>query len=305
MEILKVSGLRKTYENFSLQDVSFSLEEGFIMGFIGRNGAGKTTTLKTMLGIARREAGEVELFGKNIDGAESRVKQRIGFMMGGADYYLKRRARTVAETAARFYEHWNPETWDQLVRRFDLNLDKKVGEFSQGMRIKFALAIALSHEAKLIILDEPTSGLDPVARDDLLQLFQELVEDGKKSILFSTHITSDLEKCADYITFIQDGRIIESCPKDELLDSYQLAFGSEEALKKAPGELISFRSHSFGSEGLIRRQVSPETGNSGGAGNPGGPGNSGSPGDSAGLETRRPSLDDIMVYHARREDNHA
>jgi len=281
VEALKIQGLCKRYDKFYLDNVTFSLKEGYIMGFIGSNGAGKTTTLKGILNMIHCESGSVEIFGKNTKGNEITLKQDIAFMMGGSDYYLRRRLKTISEVVRRFYTNWNQATYEEYLKRFKLDPDKKVSELSQGMRIKFALALALSHNAKFIILDEPTSGLDPVARDNLLDLFQELVENGERSILFSTHITSDLEKCADYITFINNGKIVESTTKDDLIDSYRMVNGSEDDLNKMKKDLVSFKRNSFGFLGLI------ETGKL----------------DSyKGINAEIPSLDDIMIYHAKKED---
>lgn len=282
MEILNVQNLCKTYEKFYLDNVSFNLNEGYIMGFIGSNGAGKTTTLKAILHMIHKDSGDIEVFGKKFKESEFSIKQDIAFMMGGSDYYLKRKLKTVTDVAKRFYSNWNDEAYNQNLKRFKLNPDKKIGELSQGMRIKYALTLALSHDAKLIILDEPTSGLDPVARDNLLELFQELVEKGKKSILFSTHITSDLEKCADYITYINNGKIVESTTKDELLDSYRLVNGSKDDLAKIENDLISHKKNSFGFLGLIKTAKLSKHKE---------------------INTEAPTLDDIMIYYAKQEED--
>ncbi len=281
MKVLDVRGLCKKYEKFYLDNVSFSLEEGYIMGFIGSNGAGKTTTLKGMLNVIHKDAGTVEIFGKNINGNEIDIKQNIAFMMGGSDYYMRRKVKTITSVVKRFYSNWNQTAYEGYLKRFKLDPEKKVIELSQGMRIKYALALALSHNARLIILDEPTSGLDPVARDNLLELFQELVEEGDKSILFSTHITSDLEKCADYITFINNGRIIESTTKDDLLEKYRLVNGSYADLEEMKGDLVSHKKNSFGFLGLIETEKYKKY---------------------KGINSEPPALDDIMIYYAKRED---
>jgi ABC-2 type transport system ATP-binding protein len=180
----------------------------------------------------------------------------------------------------RFYTHWDEKTYEGYMRRFSIDENKKVSELSSGMRVRYSLALALSHHAKLLILDEPTSGLDPVARDDLLELFQELIEDGERSILFSTHITSDLEKCADYITYIQRGRIIESRAKDDLIAAYRLVQGTREQLGSVLPRLISHKEHAFGFTGLMRTADITKA---------------------DGIETGPPSIEDIMIYHERME----
>jgi ABC-2 type transport system ATP-binding protein len=162
-------------------------------------------------------------------------------MLGGADYYVKHRIKEITDVVRRFYENWDETLYERYLKRFELDECKKIDELSGGMRVKYSLALALSHGAKLLILDEPTSGLDPVARDDLLELFQELIENGDKSILFSTHITSDLEKCADYITYIKEGQIVESLSKDDMIAEYRIVKGTGEQLNAVAEKMISFK----------------------------------------------------------------
>ena len=230
MTILKIEGLCKRYPSFYLDDVSFALENGYIMGFIGSNGAGKTTTLKSMINLVHKDAGRVTILGKDFSQNEVELKQDLGIMFGGVDYYNKHKLGQITRVVRRFYKNWNEDIYRTYLRRFSLDENKRVDELSNGMRVKYSLALALSHQAKLFLLDEPTSGLDPVARDDILELFQELIEDGTRSILFSTHITSDLEKCADFITYIENGKIIESRSKDDLLAEYRIVKGKSEQL---------------------------------------------------------------------------
>lgn len=280
MEILSVKNLNKRYETFELKDVSFTLDSGYIMGFIGSNGAGKTTTLKSILNLVRKDSGDVSVFGKDFTQNEIELKQEIGFIFGGVDYYLKGRIKDITDVVRRFYPNWEESTYAANMKRFAIDENKKVAELSNGMRVKYSLALALSHNAKLLILDEPTSGLDPVARDNILELFQELIERGDRSILFSTHITSDLEKCADYITYIQNGRIIESCAKDDLIASYSLVQGNKNQLALLKPSLISFKEHAFGFTGLVRAESLKAP---------------------AGLAVEPPSIEDIMIYHEKRE----
>lgn len=253
MELLQVENLSKKYERFELKNVSFSLESGYIMGFIGRNGAGKTTTLKSMLNLVHADSGRITIAGKDFKSEEFACKKNIGFVLGGVDYYPKNKLKAITDVTKRFYEEWNEEEYQRCLKRFELDPEKRVDELSAGMRVKYSLALALSHNAQLLILDEPTSGLDPVSRDDLLELFQELIEDGEHSILFSTHITSDLEKCADYITYIKNGEILASTEKDTFLNTYRLVNGKAEQLTPAlAAKLIGCREHKFGFEGLIK-----------------------------------------------------
>lgn len=179
MEMLSVQNLCKKYPSFELKNVSFKLEQGYIMGFIGRNGAGKTTTLKAVLNLVHADGGSVVILGKEFRDNELELKQNIGLMMGGITYYPKQRLKTIASVVRRFYREWDDAAFQGYLKRFDLDPEKRVDELSTGMQVKFALALALSHNAKLLILDEPTSGLDPVSRDDLLELFRELIEQGK------------------------------------------------------------------------------------------------------------------------------
>jgi ABC-2 type transport system ATP-binding protein len=253
MEILRVQNLVKRYEKFTLDNVSFSLDKGYIMGFIGRNGAGKTTTLKSMLNLVRPESGSVQILGREFRENEFECKQKIGFTFGGIDYYPKKKLQDIVSVVRRFYRDWDDRAYSDYLSRFELDPSKRADELSGGMRVKFLLAMALSHHAQLLILDEPTSGLDPVSRDDLLELFQSLIEDGEKSILFSTHITSDLEKCADFITYIKDGKIIACTGKDEFLNTYRIVRGAKEQLTDAmDARLIGCKKNAFGFTALMK-----------------------------------------------------
>jgi ABC-2 type transport system ATP-binding protein len=253
VEILSVRNLVKRYEKFTLNNVSFRLEKGYIMGFIGRNGAGKTTTLKSMLNLVHADSGQVMVLGQDFASNEFACKQKIGFMFGGIDYYPKQKLKNITKVVKRFYDRWDDAVYARCLKRFDLDPEKHADQLSDGMRVKYSLALALSHQAQLLVLDEPTSGLDPVSRDDLLELFQELIEDGEKSILFSTHITSDLDKCADFVTYIKNGEIIACANKDEYLDSYRIVRGSNGQLtEKLSPKLIGCKKNAFGFTGLLR-----------------------------------------------------
>ena len=254
MNILEVRGLEKRYEKFTLDKVSFSLESGYIMGFIGRNGAGKSTTMKAMINLIGKDGGEVFIGGRPFLENETACKREIGFVLGEFDCYKKSTLKKIAAVTRRFYPEWDDEAYAGYLKRFDLDERKKIGELSAGMKVKFALALALSHKAKLLILDEPTSGLDPVSRDDLLDVFRGIIEDGEHSILFSTHIISDLEKCADYITYIKNGKILASSDVDSFRESYLLVSGEQEQFERLKGALVGFKKHAFGFTGLIRRE---------------------------------------------------
>ncbi|MGI6528564.1 MAG: ABC transporter ATP-binding protein [Clostridia bacterium] len=221
MIILKVDNLSKKYPGFLLDDISFSISEGKIMGLIGKNGAGKSTTLKGMLNLVNRDGGMVEMFGMDFFKHEEEIKQQLGVVLGGIDFYNHKKLSDITAVTKRFYNNWDDDAYENYMEVFSLNPNKKVKELSSGMKVKYMLTLALSHNAKLLILDEPTSGLDPVARDDLLTLFRQLVEKKNITVLFSTHIITDLEKCADYITYIKDGKLLKSAEKDEFIDSFQ------------------------------------------------------------------------------------
>lgn len=220
-KILTIEKLCKTYPKFKLDDVSFSVEEGTIMGFIGRNGAGKTTTLKALMNLVQPDSGEICFFGQSLKEHEKEIKQQIGYAAGGVQYYQRKRLKDIAAMTGSFYSNWDEAAYRNYLERFGLDENKKPIELSEGMKVKFNLTLALSHHAKMLILDEPTSGLDPVSREDLLEVFLELAGEGV-AILFSTHITSDLDKCADEITYIQKGNILASKKTEDFINSYRL-----------------------------------------------------------------------------------
>lgn len=228
MNVMSVQGLTKHYEKFTLKDITFSVKQGTIMGLIGKNGAGKTTTLKSILNLVCPDDGKIEMFGKDFRKYEESCKQNIGVVLGEIDFYKQKRLSDITDVTKRFYESWDEDAYKRYLQTFCLDPQKRVKELSSGMRVKYMVALALSHNAKLLIFDEPTSGLDPVSRDDLLGLFRQLVKSGERSILFSTHITSDLEKCADDITYIKDGMLLRSAEKNEFIQSFQYL--------KQPGE---------------------------------------------------------------------
>ena len=219
MSIVELRGVRKIYPAFQLRDVSFALEEGKITGFIGRNGAGKTTTIKSMLNLIHTDKGEVDYFGMPLAGHEMEIKQRIGYSTGTISWYPRKMIREIVAVTKTFYPGWDEEAYRRYLDLFRIDENKKPIELSEGMKVKFNLLLALSHRAEVLILDEPTSGLDPFSRDELLELFETLREHGV-TILFSTHITSDLEKCADNIIYISDGEIRAACSRDDFMSEY-------------------------------------------------------------------------------------
>ena len=220
MNVLTVKGLCKSYPSFTLKEVSFALPQGTVMGFVGRNGAGKSTTLKSILGLVHPDKGQVTFMEQDAVQNEQYMKENIGVVLGGIDFYPQKKIKTITDVTRRFYPNWEEEKYRHYLSLFGIDETKRVRELSDGMRVKYLIALALSHQAKLLLLDEPTSGLDPVSRDELTELFRAIVADGSRSILFSTHITSDLEKCADHMTFIKDGEIFFTGAKTDFLTAY-------------------------------------------------------------------------------------
>lgn len=230
--ILEISGLNKSYGNFSLQDISFSLPEGCITGFIGINGAGKTTTLRTILGLTSKLSGNVRLFGMDMETKEKQIKERIGIVLDGVGFYDELSLSEMKNIVASAYKSWDEATYRMYLDRFSLSPKQKINELSKGMRMKYALALALSHKAELLIMDEPTSGLDPLVRSQLLDILKEFMNNGGRGVFFSTHITSDLDKAADMLIMIDKGKIIFQEEKDTLLDSYRIVKGDSKDLTK-------------------------------------------------------------------------
>ena len=220
MNALEIEGLRKCYPGFTLQDVSFTLRQGTIMGLIGKNGAGKTTILKSILNLIPTDGGRVEILGMPSPERELECKAKLGVVLGGVDFYRDKKLSAITDVTKRFYSNWDEVAYRQYMEEFSVDPDKRVKELSAGMKVKYLIALALSHHAELFLFDEPTSGLDPVSRDELLTLFRALTADGSRSILYSTHITSDLEKCADTITYIKEGRLLASGEKEDFIRSF-------------------------------------------------------------------------------------
>lgn len=217
-DALTVSGLTKTYKNFSLDGVSFSVPCGSIVGLVGENGAGKSTTIHAVLGLAQKEAGFVSVLGKET--LDNETKEQIGVVFDGNNFSELLSPKKIGHVMRDVYRSWNDDTYTELLEKFSLPAGKPIKQFSKGMKMKLAIAVALSHRSKLLILDEATSGLDPVMRDDILDMLLDFVQDESHSILLSSHITSDLEKIADYIVFLHKGKVVFSKPKDELTDQY-------------------------------------------------------------------------------------
>ena len=249
--ILEIKNLFKSYNNFQLNDVNFTLRKGYIMGFVGPNGAGKTTTIKLIMNLIKKSSGEIKIFGLDNLEYEKEIKNRIGFVYDDLNFYDTFSLKNNAKLIADFYDKWSWNTFNNYMEKFKINEDQKFKELSKGMKAKFALALALSHDAELLIMDEPTSGLDPIFRNEIINILQEYIEDGSRSILFSSHIISDIEKMADYITFINNGKIVFSEDKNLLEDTYRIVKGGLDILdNKLENECIKIKRNKYGFSGL-------------------------------------------------------
>lgn len=274
---LEIKNVNANIGTFSLSNVNFSVEKGTIMGFIGKNGAGKTTLIKTILNMIPKAEGEMLFDGTAMHGNEKIVKAKIGVVFDSLLYPLYLKPTKIKKMMAPFYQTFDHNRFDELMSRFELNSNKKLSEYSKGMQMKFGVVMAICHNPDLIILDEPTAGLDPIARVEVIDLLLELMQREERSILFSTHITSDLERIADYITMIDNGRIIFSRGKDEMLDMYALAHIDRVAMTDAiKSEVIGIKETAFGYEGLCTKNFKLQ--------------------NVAGVKTVRPTIEDIMVY---------
>ena len=228
---LKIQGLTKKFEGFALDKVSFRVPSGSIVGLIGENGAGKTTTINAALGLIKKDSGEIELFGENVEHLTPSIKEEIGAVFDASNFSEELTPEKLDKVLKDIYTSWDQDLFRQLLDRLEIPFSRKIKTFSKGMKMKLSLAAALSHHPKLLILDEATSGLDPVMRDDILDMFLDFVQEEDHAILVSSHITSDLEKVADYIVFIHKGKIIFSKPKDELLEDYGIIKCGDEQFK--------------------------------------------------------------------------
>ena len=223
--ILEITGLNKSYPDFSLQDISFALPDGCITGFIGKNGAGKTTTLKSILGLVPNISGTIKWFGMDLSANEKEIKERIGIVFDDGGFYDELTLSEMKSIIASAYKSWSNDDYNMYLARFSLNPKQKISTLSKGMRMKYALALALSHKAEFLIMDEPTSGLDPLIRNQLLEILKEFMDNGGRGVFFSTHITSDLDKIADTLIMIDEGHIVFQEEKDNLLDRYRIVKG--------------------------------------------------------------------------------
>ncbi len=252
---IEVHSLNKSFAGFALKDVSFTLPRGAVMGFIGENGAGKTTTIKAILGLIRKDSGCIRVLGGSID--ESLTRAKIGVVFDDLHLHKTLKIRQTAKIFPHLYDDWDDALFKEYLNRFNLDAEKKIKDLSRGMRMKLSIAVALSHHPELLILDEPTAGLDPVVRDEVLEIFQDFMQDENHAILFSSHITSDIDKIADYLTFIHDGEILFSVTTDELLGeagSLKCSIEEAENLDAEREGLLRIRKNKFGCEVLVRNK---------------------------------------------------
>ncbi len=282
--VLSLKHVCKFYDDFTLDDISFELKRGFVMGLIGPNGAGKSTTIKLIMNLVKRDGGSIELFGLDNIKYEREIKNKVGFVYDVTPFYGMLTINEVKSLIAPFYHEWDERKFQEYIGQFGLNPKKRIDDLSRGMKTKFSLAVALSHGADLIVMDEPTSGLDPVFRSELLDILYDIIQDEDKGILFSTHVTADLERIADYITFLNNGKVVFSKPKDELLEEYVIVKGGTEILiEELRSQCIGIRQTSTGFSALTRDSVSLRK----------------QFGDRINLE--KASIEDIMVYMVRSE----
>lgn len=284
--ILEITNLCKEYKDFSLKNINLTLESGYIMGFIGPNGAGKSTTIKLIMNLIKKDSGMIKIF--NLDNVqnEQEIKEKIGFVYDENHFYEELTIQEMKNMIRPFYSKWDENAFQKYVKEFNLPLKKQIKLLSKGMKMKFSLAVAISHHAELFIMDEPTSGLDPLVRTELLEILQFLLEDENKSVFFSTHITSDLDKVADYITLINDGEIILSKTKDELTEDYCIVKGEKERLTANNHDnFVGLKISNFGFEALMKRiDVKKHFGES--------------------VMIEKPTLEEIMIFFTRRSDRH-
>ncbi len=280
---IEINNLTKRYDGFTLDNISFSVPKGSIMGFIGQNGAGKTTTINSLLGIVNPDGGEIKLLGLDVKEHGDEAKKEVAAIFDLLPFNDDLNATQISRMLRGLWKEWNDETFRNYLERFRLPSKKKVGDFSKGMKMKLQIAAALSHNAKLLIMDEATTGLDPVVRNEILDIFLEYMQDGERSILMSSHITSDLEHIADMVTFIDKGRLLLSGYKDEILDSYGMVkCGKSDFSEFSREDYIAARVTDFGAQLLVPDRAAAEK-------------------KYSGVMIEKTSLEEIMLYYVNRE----
>lgn len=252
MNAIEVDHVSKHFEKFSLQDISFQLPKGYIMGYVGQNGAGKTTSINLITGLYKLEEGSIRVDGMSLEETPVQVKAAIGYIGDESYYYPEFKIRDVRAIMKSFYGDFDAEEFDRYVKQWKLPSDKKIGEFSRGMKIKLMFAGVMARDTRILLLDEATSGLDPVTREEILAMLQKYIEDGERSVLFSTHIMEDLEQIADYIFLIENGRKVFCETKDELLENYAVVKGGMEDFKEVEGKGgVGLSKSEFGFQGIL------------------------------------------------------
>lgn len=281
---IEISGVTKKYSGFTLDNISFNVPKGSIMGFIGQNGAGKTTTIRSILNLIPIDGGEIKVLGLDYQENEQQIKERIAVVFDELPFHDIFNAKDMARIFEGIYPKWSNTEYNSYLERFGLPMKKKIGEFSKGMKMKLQIACALSHNAELLVMDEATTGLDPVVRDEILHIFMEYLQDGERSILMSSHITSDLEKIADSVTFIDKGKLLISGYKDDILESHGiLKCDKGEISKIAAEDIVSIRMNSYGAEIMLNNRQNASYKYSGAIVDPA-------------------SLDDIMLYYVHKDE---
>lgn len=287
MNAIELRNLSKTYPLFKLDQITLDVKQGYITGLIGPNGAGKSTLINLITGLIRPDSGSIKTLGKEMPAQEVNVKERIGIVSDECFYYEHLTIREMKSMIAPFYKKWDEKQFNNYLEQFELSSKKKIEELSKGMKIKFSLAIALSHDAELLIMDEPTSGLDPVFRRELLDLLADVIQDETRSIIFSTHITTDLERIADYIAFIHKGKLVFNEAKDDVLERYTIVKGDMKLLDAdTRRKFVGIRETAVGFEGLAENKAEAERlfGNY--------------------ALLHRPSLEDLIYFTAKGEKHH-
>ena len=276
---LQIRNLSKTYSDFKLDRINLELPSGYIMGLIGENGAGKSTLIRAMLDIIKSDEGEVRFWGRTFDPADSSFKEHIGLVLDDNKFPVEATAADMQKILSMCYRTWDSNRFAELLARFRLPENKKIKDFSKGMKMKISIGAALAHDSRLLVLDEATSGLDPVAREEILDVFREFIQDEGHSILISSHILSDLEKICDYITFIHGGRLIFCESKEELTDKYAIVRCSRENFEAIDeSAVVSCKMNEFGAEALVERaKVNPA------------------------FEMTAAGMEDIMLYFAKED----
>lgn len=276
---IKVNHLNKAFKTFALKDVNITVPQGTVMGFVGENGAGKSTTIKAILNLIFKDSGEITVLGKELTDKDSALKEQIGVVLDESFFHESLTAKEVSLIMKNVYTQWNEELFFSYAERFELPTTQIVKEYSRGMKMKLSIAVALSHGAKLLILDEATSGLDPIVRNQILDIFLEFMQDETHSIFISSHITSDLEKICDYITFMHKGEIVFTESKDDLRDNYGIAKCEKEKLETLnKGAVVAYKENMFGCELLVKDRTAFEA-------------------ENPGILVETANIEDVMLYY--------